>query len=111
MFLKQIISLRQIAAHLAVLPSLGETKPPSKETRGPGTSCPDWPDQRLSWEANSYQANQEIPLLLREPVDHKMPPVVPILSQINLLHILPHYFCTVKQKAWTDTINVQYIVG
>jgi hypothetical protein len=48
-----------------------------------------------SWEANNCSAGQEIPCLLWNPevhfCVHRSPPVVPILSQINLMPAFPLY--------------------
>ena len=46
-----------------------------------------------SWEANRFSARQEIPRILGEPKVHyriqKSPPPLPILSQLNPIHVSP----------------------
>jgi hypothetical protein len=50
-------------------------------------------EQNPSWEAKSYSVTQEIPHLLRNPNVHYSanmgPPLVSILSQMNLVHTFP----------------------
>jgi len=52
--------------------------------------------QSPSWEANRFAASQEIPRILRnQKVDyrnHKCPPTVPILSQLDLVHTATSHF-------------------
>ena len=52
--------------------------------------------QRPSWEANRFSANQEIPRILWNPTAHylihKCTPPVPILSQLDPLHNHTSYF-------------------
>ena len=51
-------------------------------------------EQSPSWEANRFSGSREIPLILRNPTVHyhnnKCPPPVPILSQLDPVHIPPH---------------------
>jgi hypothetical protein len=53
-------------------------------------------EQDPSWEANSHSASQEIPHLLWNPKVHyhaqNTPPLVPILSHMHPVHILPSCF-------------------
>ena len=52
--------------------------------------------QSPSWEANWFSANQEIPQILWNPKVyyriHKFPPPVPILSQLDPVHIPTSHF-------------------
>jgi hypothetical protein len=43
-----------------------------------------------SWEAAGCSATQEFPIILRNHV-HRSPPLVSILSQINLIHTIPSH--------------------
>jgi len=48
-------------------------------------------EQSPSWETNQFSASQEIPCILWKPKVHnrtqKFPPPVPILDQINPVHV------------------------
>jgi hypothetical protein len=66
----------------------------------------------LSWEAANWEATREFRNILRNPKVryrlHKSPPLVPILSQINLVHITPsypsniHFNITHPPKSWSS---------
>ena len=55
--------------------------------------------QSPSWEANRFSASQEIPCILWNPKvhyhSHKCPSPVPILSQLNTVHILTSHFLSI----------------
>jgi hypothetical protein len=57
-------------------------------------------EQSPSWETISHSANQEIPhLLWNQNVHycfHNSPLIIPILSQMNPVHIFPLYFRTIR---------------
>jgi len=72
-------------------------------------------EQSLSWETNSHSAGQEIACLLLNPKVHyrihKTPSLVPILNQMNPVHIFPPNFpkiryniilsCTPRSCEWS----------
>jgi len=59
-------------------------------------------EQSPSWEANSYSAGQEIPLLLSNPkVDycvHKSLPLVSILNQVHPVQTLPTFLSKIHSS-------------
>jgi len=58
---------------------------------------PNFMRRYLSWEANSHLAGQQIHCLSWNPnihcCVHKSPPLVPILSHMNLVYNFLSYFC------------------
>jgi hypothetical protein len=58
--------------------------------------------EQINWEANCHSANQEIPLLVWNPkvhyLVHKSPLLVPVLRQMNVVHILPTYFTRIHSN-------------
>jgi len=59
-------------------------------------------EQSPSWDADSLSASQEIPLVLCNPKVHysvhNRPPLVPVLSQMNPVHILSLYFYNIHSN-------------
>jgi len=58
-------------------------------------------EQSTSWEANSLSATQEVPRLIWNPKVHFLvhisPPLVPVLSQMHLVHTFPPYLPKILQ--------------
>jgi hypothetical protein len=57
--------------------------------------------EQSPWEANSHSASQEIPFILWYAKVHyrvyKIPPPVPVLSQMNPAHTLAPYFPKIRK--------------
>ena len=69
-------------------------------------------EQSPSWEANSFSASQEIPRILwnlkvHYPI-HKCPPPVPILSQLDPVHILTSSFLKIHLNLLKPTGYVMH---
>jgi hypothetical protein len=56
----------------------------------------------LTWEANRFEASQEIPLILWNPkvyyLNHMCPPPLSILSQINPVHTPTSHFLKIHRN-------------
>jgi hypothetical protein len=66
------------------------------------------------WEATNCAATQELPNILRNPYVHyrvrKSPPLVPILSQIDSVHIIPSYLSKIYFNIVHPSMSLVFLV-